>query len=193
MLTVCVCVTLTIAAVLFGDVGQGIAENIIEDQLGEFGVGEGAVPGNETPLPSPAIGEETPTALLETPLPPTEEAADPVSDFDDDLTTALTEPITLAETTEAVLEGPAEAHNWLFDVNEGDQFIISVTALDDDELDPRISVYGEDGTLLAFDDDGGEGFNSRVSINVQPGQTLTLRVSAFSGTGGYTITVEAAN
>ncbi len=57
-------------------------------------------------------------------------------------------------------------------------------------LDSFLTVYDENQTEIARDDDGGDGLNSRVRIKVQFGQKLFVQAGGFeSDTGRYELTI----
>jgi Ca2+-binding RTX toxin-like protein len=55
-------------------------------------------------------------------------------------------------------------------------------------FDAYIYVYNENGEVLAFDDDGGEGFNSRVEFTPDADETYVVRASSYgSAEGNYNL------
>lgn len=59
-------------------------------------------------------------------------------------------------------------------------------------LDSYLAVYDQQNRLLAWDDDGGEGLNSRVEIDVVAGRSYRLRAGAYGrSTGAYELLVRS--
>jgi hypothetical protein len=56
--------------------------------------------------------------------------------------------------------------------------------------DPYLELYDSNGVMLAFNDDGGEGLNSFISMYLLAGETYVINARFWStGTGSYTLTV----
>lgn len=74
---------------------------------------------------------------------------------------------------------------------------LTISAVDEDGrcfvgLDPALSLFAADGTtLLAFREDGPEGYCPTLSVVVVPGERYYLMLSVNSGSnGGYTLTTQ---
>ena len=68
------------------------------------------------------------------------------------------------------------------------QFITS-----DNSGDPYLELYGQDGEIIAYDDDGAVGLNSLIVINLDAGSTYVLDAGFYGvGTGSYTLSVSMA-
>jgi len=58
------------------------------------------------------------------------------------------------------------------------------------DSDPLLSIYNDYGDLLAFDDDGEDGYNSYISIELKEGVEYMVFAGFYSGnTGSYDLTV----
>lgn len=53
-------------------------------------------------------------------------------------------------------------------------------------LDTLLEARGPEGAVLGADDDGGEGNNARLVLDLRAGQEVALRVGGFEGAGGKT-------
>lgn len=85
--------------------------------------------------------------------------------------------------------GPHKA----FDVNfkAGQVYIITVDASPNQQFDPYLHLEGAGGKVLAQDDDGGEGLNSRLFFKAKKGGPHRLIVTSLGKTAGeFTITVK---
>jgi hypothetical protein len=82
---------------------------------------------------------------------------------------------------------------WAFDAGAGQYVMISMSAVDAGALDTYLELYDADGTLVAEDDDGGEGTNSLiVEFPIVLTATYTIHALTYSGAGDYVLGVEAA-
>ena len=78
------------------------------------------------------------------------------------------------------LDFEADVDFWTFDAPAGSEVTIDLIALDPG-LDPLIFLIDEDGIDLFFDDDGGEGLNSRIeAFPLGATGTYIIEVAAFS-------------
>jgi len=83
---------------------------------------------------------------------------------------------------------------WHFDAQEGQYITIGLDAVDPDALDTYLELHGEDGLLLAEDDDGGEGTNARlVDFPVFASGTYVIYALTYSGEGDYALSLEVAD
>ena len=56
--------------------------------------------------------------------------------------------------------------------------------------DPYLVLYDENGNEIAYNDDGGEGYNSFLSVTLTAGESYGIYAGFYgSGTGSYTLTV----
>ncbi|WP_119065147.1 PPC domain-containing protein [Aggregatilinea lenta] len=96
---------------------------------------------------------------------------------------AMTE--TLEDTT------PVE---WVFDGSAGDVVTVSAVAGDEVSMDMFVEMVGPDGTIVAEDDDSGDGLNALIeNFELPEDGTYALRVSSVSGPGDYTLTLTTPN
>ena len=67
----------------------------------------------------------------------------------------------------------------------------AVITMESADLDTYLILEGPDGEIIAEDDDGAEGFNSRIRTQLPRSGTYTIWAGTFSGTGTgpYTLTV----
>jgi hypothetical protein len=80
-----------------------------------------------------------------------------------------------------VSQGGAEA--WQFEGRGGQQVTIRVDALDA-TFDPYLILYGPNGNEIGRDDDGGDGLNSRLVVNLPENGIYTISVSSYDGSAG---------
>jgi pre-peptidase len=98
----------------------------------------------------------------------------------------------------SALDGDHDAYQ--FAVNAGATITASTatpavgaTALAN-HLDPRLELYGPDGTLIASDDDSGTGSNAAISHVASAGGSYTLRVLPVAASAGdYVLTLDASS
>ena len=53
--------------------------------------------------------------------------------------------------------------------------------------DPQMSLYGSNSEQLAYDDDGGSGYDSRIEFAAQSSDTYFISAKSLGGTGTYTL------
>ncbi len=77
------------------------------------------------------------------------------------------------------------------DLLAGEQIIVTVDATAGSDLDPRITIFDPSGNEIGTDDDGGDGFNSLLSIeDVPESGTYVTEVDSFgTTTGEFEITI----
>ena len=73
---------------------------------------------------------------------------------------------------------------WAIDLQAGEEVVIE---LDSGPFDPFLYVASPDGSQTWSDDDGGEGTNSRVRLTADTSGTYKIVVSAYSGTGNFSL------
>lgn len=93
---------------------------------------------------------------------------------------------------DATLESGSFYQVWAFEGRAGQSVTVSLTA---DDFDTYLSLGRErNGTFeeLAFDDDGGEGLNSRLEFTLPDSGTYVIHARSFGAgaTGAYTLSVE---
>ncbi|NDJ74773.1 MAG: hypothetical protein GYB65_00825, partial [Chloroflexi bacterium] len=97
------------------------------------------------------------------------------------------EPIAYGESATNALQN--NTHTYLFSGAAGDVVIIS---LDSDAFDCYLELLDGDANQLTYNDDGGEGYNSRIGFYVLPySGDYTILVRGYSDTalGDYTLTL----
>jgi hypothetical protein len=74
---------------------------------------------------------------------------------------------------------------------KGTTYVIDMISADQMSLDPFLYLRDADDKLLAEDDDGGEGLNSRIEFTAEAGGTYRLIAGFFGdqGRGQFTLTV----
>lgn len=78
------------------------------------------------------------------------------------------------------------------DFEAGDQFTIEVLSdrvEAEGTLDPYLKLYDGAGNLIAQDDDGAGGLDSRIALQVMSTGTYFIEVTIFQGSGVYTLKV----
>jgi len=58
--------------------------------------------------------------------------------------------------------------------------------------DPMLWLHDEKGTVVAHDDDGGNGLNAMIKMRLQAGHSYTIRAGFFAGAGEYLLHVRLA-
>ncbi len=96
--------------------------------------------------------------------------------------------IELDETVEGQLRSNRTVDIWTLELAEPTIVTIDLIAVDDD-FDPFLEVWSTDGGQIAFDDDGGDGFNSRLQWLELDAGSYQVHASAYSGNGDYTLSV----
>lgn len=83
---------------------------------------------------------------------------------------------------------------YLRGVTAGQQVTLDLTSEGTDSIDPYLQVINATtGTLVTFDDDGGSGFNSRLTFTAAANTDYVIRATTFDAgdTGSYTISTGA--
>lgn len=65
----------------------------------------------------------------------------------------------------------------------GKTYVIDMTSPDQKALDPYLKLLDPNGKLLAEDDDGGDGLNSRITIRAPATGTFRIVATSFAGVG----------
>lgn len=80
-----------------------------------------------------------------------------------------------------------EEDSWVFNGQEGELILIDMRATDPN-LDTYLTFMGPSGNTLMTDDDGGEGYNSRIGPFTLPASgEYTIIAARYSGIGAYTL------
>ncbi|HML22038.1 MAG TPA: PPC domain-containing protein [Aggregatilinea sp.] len=83
---------------------------------------------------------------------------------------------------------------WQFTGSAGDVVTVSAVAGDEVNMDMFVEIVGPDGTIVAEDDDSGEGLNALIeNFELPAAGTYAIRVSSVSGPGDYTLTLTTPN
>ena len=64
---------------------------------------------------------------------------------------------------------------------------------EDDDIDPYVTIYDEDGYEVAYGDDTYEDFNFVVRFTVQAGAVYYIEVASFNGDDSFDIMLEACD
>ena len=80
------------------------------------------------------------------------------------------------QTLSGSLEVEGDRDWFAIDLSAGDEIIVNLTG----DFDTVLSVEDSTGNELAFDDDGGEGFNSSLSFEVAENDTYYLIAAAYA-------------
>jgi hypothetical protein len=75
---------------------------------------------------------------------------------------------------------------------EAESGTTAVISMESDNIDTYLILEAPDGSVIAEDDDGGGGLNSRIRTQLPQTGTYTIWAGSFSGidTGLYTLSVE---
>lgn len=105
---------------------------------------------------------------------------------------------TMANASEIIINTPQvhtftddDDEDWVyFTVSQNTRYTITAVG-DDPNLDTYIELYDEDGDLLDENDDGGESYDARLRINLEPGTyyILITTLDDFSEPESYTLSV----
>jgi len=78
---------------------------------------------------------------------------------------------------------------WTFRGTNGDRVTIQVNEANNSGLDPQVYLLDSSNNQLGYDDDGGTGNNSELTVTLRATGLYTIRVSAFSEGGDYELTL----
>lgn len=114
----------------------------------------------------------------------------PAPDFVGGSDTVQMGTISRGQLVQGRIEDLFEIQSWTFDGAAGEAVTIRSEAIPGDSTDPRISLYGPDGTLWTGDDDGGGGTVALINGFILPQNgTYRIEVDVWT-TGGYMLTLE---
>ena len=74
---------------------------------------------------------------------------------------------------------------WGFDGIAGDFVVLELNAVDTDKLDSYLELMGPHGEIIARNDDGGDGYNARINVELPEDGNYTIIASPYSGEGLY--------
>jgi hypothetical protein len=146
-----------------------------------------AAPSGEEPAPETEAPAET------APTPATDDSTtEPSTSGGPGLPSTNQGSIDFGESTTAELDTISEAHDWTFEGNAGQSVTIRCNAAEGSDTDPRIHLYGPDGTVIADDDDSGEDTNALIlNFPLTEDGTYTIQIDVFTP-GEYVLTLEEA-
>ncbi len=107
---------------------------------------------------------------------------------------AAATPVAVGSTTAGTIDSGGDRDWFAFNAAAGRSYVLRTTL--DTLPDSVLSLYASDGaTLLAWDDDGGGGYASRVAWTAPASGTYFVEVRAYGGaqTGSYALAVAAGN
>lgn len=100
-------------------------------------------------------------------------------------------PLTVGQTYQGNLNGDV-GQPFLLTITAGTDVRIDFEALDGADFDPFLELSDVGGREIETDDDGGSGFNSRISRFLEPGQYRLLARDLFGdGSGPFRVSVNA--
>jgi PKD repeat protein/N-acetylmuramoyl-L-alanine amidase len=96
------------------------------------------------------------------------------------------------EPAHAAIDRPGDADEWRFPASTGDVVTISMAAGEASPLDTVLRLVGPDGGLVAFNDDSGEGTDSRLeAVQLPLGGEYVIEASGFGDSEGpYALVLE---
>lgn len=96
------------------------------------------------------------------------------------------EPLGYNQTVQGQLGETHMEDVWQFTGQAGDLILISMQSRNADNLDTYLTLSNNQGNALMTDDDGGEGFNSRIGPYELPDDdTYQITAASYSGSGEY--------
>jgi len=84
------------------------------------------------------------------------------------------------------LEHQGDRDVFMVEVNTSGLMIADQRAEDVESLDPLLRAYNTDGEQVAWDDDNGEGLNSRMCLAVQAGDIVFIQAGSYEDAGSGT-------
>jgi len=112
----------------------------------------------------------------------------PIYDGGDGYYTSAVNMLEIGGWGSETLDTLSEAHNWLFEGQEGQNVTISVSG--QGVSDPRIRLLDPQGNLVAEDDDSGQDLDAYLNYTLEKSGLYTIRVDVFQE-GPYSISLEA--
>jgi len=76
-------------------------------------------------------------------------------------------------------------------LSEGKTYIIDLMAANQKELDPLLKLIDASGKVVAIDDDGGEGLNSRITFKAPATANYQIEATRLQGQGQFTLKIRA--
>ena len=92
------------------------------------------------------------------------------------------------------LENNRDVDVFRFDITQSRRVTIDLASTSGSSVDTYLRLFRSNGSLVAFDDDGGIGDSSRLTVNLEPGRYY-IQASSFGGasSGGYSVTVATSS
>lgn len=144
-----------------------------------------------------AVGGGSGDFLMTSSLEPTpstaEAAAMPLDDFDSSASTLGR--LAVGGNSYGEVESVGDSDWFAIDLQAGQRIVIDLEGAPTDQgtlVDPFVAVYDASGVQIDLDDDGGEGFNSRLAFTAPEAGTYYVGAGAFgSATGSYRLSATA--
>lgn len=99
--------------------------------------------------------------------------------------------MTMGESVSGEITTTDGTQDFFFDGVTGEEIVL--TAISTSELDPRLTLYAPDGSVVAENDDATglpSAFDSRISTSLPADGEYRIEVSAFSGSGSFELTLD---
>ena len=114
-----------------------------------------------------------------------------INETSSDTTAAFTEDTDTNDVTAQVFQGETTGANledaWTFDFSGGD-LSIAMNAIAPNEFNPYLRIYDDQGSILKTNDDGGDGYSSLMSINLEAGTYTIGALGTLNEVGSYELT-----
>ena len=144
-------------------------------------------PGVTRPAASPSRNGSADTVPSAVPMPVGETAQETASGTPP----VAAEAIGPGDSREITL-APNEDRRFELTVPSSGEYVIEVRGASDG-FDAYVSIFDETGEQLGFDDDGGDGLDSRLTISLEDDRTYYVAVlEAFDGAGRCSLSVQAS-
>jgi hypothetical protein len=112
----------------------------------------------------------------------------PIYDGGDGYQTSAVYTLEIGGIGSDTLDTLSEAHNWLFEGQEGQT--VNITVSGQGISDPRARLLDPQGNVIAEDDDSGEGLDAFISHTLAESGLYTIRIDVFQ-VGPYSISLDA--
>lgn len=104
--------------------------------------------------------------------------------------------INAGQSINASLDFPSDTDWYRIRLNEGESYRFTLVSSGDSPVgDPLIAIYNAAGEQIAYDDDGGEGFNSYLEFTAPAAGNYFVEARGFAedAVGGYTLSARAGD
>ena len=90
-------------------------------------------------------------------------------------------------TTDAAFDCLDDVDFYRFTATSDSEYVFETNG----DMDTMMEILDDEGSSLATDDDGGQGYNSRIALNLTQGETYFIRINEYQGndTGGYSLSI----